>query len=217
MKLACLSFTDKGFELGEKISKIKSNKYRIEHYTNKDLDEGIKGFLKSEWMNFDGFIFISATGIAIRMINNYIKSKDKDPAIIVIDDMGKFSISLLSGHLGGANEVAQYIGESIGAIPVVTTASDNRGIESIDIFAKKNNYYIEDIHSLTKVTSSMVNEKKIGFYTESSEIIKYNNLKILKDLEEIDNNLDGVILVTSKKKFPEINIPFALLRPKNIN
>lgn len=217
MRLACFSFTDKGFELGERISKTDNNKYEIEHYDNSALDNGVKGFLKSQWRNFDGFIFISATGIAIRMINPYIKSKTIDPAVVVVDDMGRFSISLLSGHIGGANKIAEWIGKSIDAIPVVTTASDNRGIDSIDIFAKTNDYYIEDMNSVTKITSMMVNGKRVGFYTEDNQIIKYHNIERINDLKNIDESLDGAIIVSSKEVIPQISIPYTILRPKNIN
>ena len=217
MKLACFSFTDKGFELGRKISKTQTTKYKMEHYGSLELNEGVKGFLKSQWKNFDGFIFISATGIAVRMINPYIKSKTIDPAVVVIDDMARFSISLLSGHLGGANEIAEWIGEKTGAIPVITTASDNRGIDSIDIFAKTNNYHIDDIDSVTKITSMMVNGKRVGFYTEDNQIINYHNIERINDLENIDKSLDGAIIVSSKEVIPQISISYTILRPKNIN
>ena len=217
MRLACFSFTDKGFELGERISKTDNNKYEIEHYDNSSLDNGVKGFLKSQWRNFDGFIFISATGIAIRMINPYIKSKTIDPAVVVVDDMGRFSISLLSGHIGGANKIAEWIGKSIDAIPVVTTASDNRGIDSVDVFAQRNNYYIEDMASAKEITSLMVNGKRIGIYTEDEKIINYDNIEIISELSNIDLTLDGAIIVTSMYDIGDIKIPYTILRPKNIN
>ena len=217
MRLACFSFTDKGFELGERISKTDNNKYEIEHYDNSSLDNGVKGFLKSQWRNFDGFIFISATGIAIRMINPYIKSKTIDPAVVVVDDMGRFSISLLSGHIGGANKIAEWIGKSIDAIPVVTTASDNRGIDSVDVFAQRNNYYIEDMASAKEITSLMVNGKRIGIYTEDEKIINYDNIEIISELSNIDLTLDGAIIVTSMYDIGDIKSPYTILRPKNIN
>lgn len=216
MKLACLSFSEKGGLLGENIKGLEG-KHSIIHIENSKYDGGIKEFLKDNWNEFQGFIFISATGIAVRMINPYIRNKAVDPAIVVMDDYGKYSISLLSGHLGGANEIALWISKKINTIPVITTASDSRNIESIDMFAKKNNYYIDDMKSITEITAMMVNHKKIGFYTEDKNIIKYNNLMIIKDLEKKDKSLNGIIIISSKDNIETLNIPYTILRPRNIN
>lgn len=214
MKIACFSFTDKGRELGERLEIL--GKYTIKHYENKELDGGIKMLLNQIWKEYDGFIFISATGIALRFINPYIQDKTIDPAIVVVDDMGRFSISLLSGHIGGGNALAEYIGAEIGAIPVITTATDNRGIESIDSFAKKNDYYMEDMKSITRITSMMVNGKTIGLYSEDDKIIKYDNIIFVKDLNNIDPKIDGLIIVASQI-YKDIDIPNTVLIPKNIN
>ncbi|MDR7870497.1 MAG: cobalt-precorrin 5A hydrolase [Tissierellaceae bacterium] len=219
MKLACLSFTDKGKLLGERLLAIDSDNYEMEHIHNSRVEGGIRKFLETSWTEYDGFIFISATGIAVRMCQPYIKSKDIDPAVVVLDDGGKFSISLLSGHLGGANNIAKAIGEYLDAIPVITTASDNRGIDSIDLFAKENDYDIEDLSSVTKITSMMVNNKKVGIYTEDEKLIKYPNLIKIEDLKDMTDSIEGIILITSKKgnEISSLDLPYTILRPKNIN
>lgn len=217
MNVACLSFTDKGKLLGKKLESMKSHKYKIDHYVNRDVKGGIKEVLKSIWHRYEGVIFISATGIAVRMSAPFIEHKTIDPALVVIDDLGKFSISLLSGHIGGANDLAKDMASLIGAIPVITTATDNRGIESIDIFAKKNDYYIEDISSVTSITSMMVNKKNIGLYTENNKVINYDNLTIIRDLDNINHEIKGLVIVSSQKDIKNINIPYTILRPKNIN
>lgn len=217
MKLACLSFTDKGYAIGEQLANLPSTKYLVEHFSNSEVQGGIKNFISESWTKYDGFIFISATGIAVRMISLFIKNKTKDPAIIVMDDTGKFAISLLSGHLGGANKAAEWIAEEIGAIHVITTASDNRGIDSVDVFAQRNNYYIEDMASAKEITSLMVNGKRIGIYTEDEKIINYDNIEIISELSNIDLTLDGAIIVTSMYDIGDIKIPYTILRPKNIN
>lgn len=216
MKLACLSFSEKGASLGKKIKDL-DGEDSIVHIEHSKYNGGIKKFLNDNWTKFQGFIFISATGIAVRMINPHIRNKAVDPAIIVVDDYGKYAISLLSGHLGGANEITQWIWKNTGAIPVITTASDNRGIESIDMFAKKNNYYMEDMKSITEITAMMVNGKKIGFYTEDKNIIAYDNLVMLDDFKKIDKSFNGIIIITSIDDFDIPDIPYTILRPRNIN
>lgn len=218
MKIACLSFTQKGRELGELIVKYASNNlYRFEHIANDEIDGGIKNAMADLIKAYDGLVFISATGIAIRLINPYIIHKTVDPAVVVVDDEGKFAISLLSGHIGGANRLAQQIGDTIGAMPVITTASDNRGIESVDMFAIKNDYWIEDLEGAKKITANMVNGKKIGFYSEMEPVIKYLPIKILNNIEDIDPSLSGAIIVSS---YAKLDIPYknyCRLIPRNIN
>ena len=217
MRIACFSFTEKGGDLGKTLEKLAegSDRYKIVHFPNSTLSGGVKGMLHRAWKEYQGLIFISATGIAVRLINPFIKDKTRDPAVVVIDDMGKFSISLLSGHIGGANPLAQFIASMTGAIPVITTASDNRGIESIDLFAQRNNYYMEDRNSITSITAMMVDGKKIGFYSEKDEVIDYDNLAILHGLDDLEPSIDGLILVTSRNM--ELDIPYTILRPKNIH
>ncbi len=217
MRIACLSFTDKGAEIGDKILNLGNEKYSFTHIKNSNHKGGIKSFLKENWNNYDGFIFISATGIAVRYINPYIQDKTKDPAILVIDDLGRYCISLLSGHIGGANDLTDYISKNMGTVGVITTATDGRGIESVDIFAKRNNYYMMDMKSITTITSLMVNGKKIGFYTEDKNKIDYNNLFEIEDLNKIDKDIHGLIIISSDKIKDEFNIPHTQLIPRNIN
>lgn len=218
MKVACLSFSERGKILGEKLKALSTDEkdYKIHHYYNGDVKGGLKSIMGELFKEYHGLIFISATGIAIRLIHSYIIDKTIDPAVVVIDDMGRFSISLLSGHIGGANELAKWAANIIGAIPVITTASDNRGIEAIDTFAIRNNYYMENMKDVKNLTSLMVNGKKIGFYSEMEAIIQYDNLIIIKDLEDIDPSIEGIIIVSSQTKIP-MDYNICHLIPKNIN
>ncbi len=218
MKVACLSFL-KEENIGRKLKALSTDEkdYKIHHYYNGDVKGGLKSIMGELFKEYHGLIFISATGIAIRLIHSYIIDKTIDPAVVVIDDMGRFSISLLSGHIGGANELAKWAANIIGgAIPVITTASDNRGIEAIDTFAIRNNYYMENMKDVKNLTSLMVNGKKIGFYSEMEAIIQYDNLIIIKDLEDIDPSIEGIIIVSSQTKIP-MDYNICHLIPKNIN
>lgn len=85
----------------------------------------------------EGVIFVGACGIAVRSIAPYIAGKKTDPAVLVIDECGKFVIALLSGHLGGANELALRCAGYLKAEPVVTTATDLHSRFAVDVFAKR--------------------------------------------------------------------------------
>ncbi len=115
----------------------------------------------------DAVIFIGACGIAVRSIAPYVASKKTDPAVLVVDECGKFVISLLSGHLGGANELAENSSaEILEAMPVVTTATDLHHRFAVDVFAKKNNCAILNMKAAKEVSAALLAGKKVGFYSE---------------------------------------------------
>lgn len=218
MKLIAYSFTDSGFKIGKRLLDIE--KLDIDHIDNKELEGGVKAHLETAYKRYDGIIFIAATGIAVRYILPYIKNKYRDLPIVVIDDMGKFSISLLSGHVGGSNYIANTIASSIGAIPVITTASDNRGFEAIDSFAKKHNYYIEDKKYLTIIMAMMVNGKKIGVLSDGKIALDYPNVEIIKNADDLDKykNIEALITIDGEIDEYAINaLPYINLKRKDIN
>ena len=110
-------------------------------------------------------VFISATGIAVRKIAPYLKSKTTDPAVLCMDEMGRFVIPLVSGHLGGANAWAQKIAERIGATAVITTATDIEKVFAVDLFAKKNGLLIADSSRIKEVSARLLAGEKVGICT----------------------------------------------------
>ena len=110
----------------------------------------------------DCIIFIGACGIAVRTIAPFLRSKTSDPAVLVIDEMGQFVISLISGHIGGANEFALEVASRIGAVPVITTASDVNGKIAVDVFAKKNNLAIGSMQSAKKIAAAILRGEDVG-------------------------------------------------------
>ena len=221
MKVACLSFTDKGRDIGRKLEKYGDKKDFLEicHYENSEVEGGIKSIFEKIVKEYEGIVFISATGIAVRMISPYIIDKTVDPAVVVVDDLGRYSISLLSGHIGGGNRLCEIVGEILGAKPIITTASDGRNIEAVDIFAMRKGYVMENMEEVKKITSMMVNDKRIGYFSEMEGHIKYDNLVFiygLENIKEYEDKLDGVLCISSIKQI-DINIPHVILRPKNLN
>ena len=85
------------------------------------------------WKDFDAFVFVGAMGICVRTIAPYIKDKHEDPAVVCVDSLGLNAISVLSGHVGGANDLARDIAAMIGAREVITTQSDNAGLWQLDM------------------------------------------------------------------------------------
>lgn len=173
MRTAVISFTEKGRLLSQKIADFLNETNTAERFCfHTHTDEKSQGFddvyaLAAKLFNAcDAIVFVCASGIAVRAIAPHIKSKASDPAVIVIDDCGKFVIPLLSGHIGGANRLAQLIAENIGAVPVITTATDVGGRFSPDSFAKANGLVITDLGVSKKIASAVLDGEKIGLQSE---------------------------------------------------
>lgn len=142
MKTALICFSDAGAALAERIAELlyleKSDIHSIEKFAVKNgfaSHKSVCADMGEIFADNDALIFICACGIAVRDIAPYLKNKIVDPAVLVLDDQGKFVIPILSGHIGGANALARHIAGKIGAIPVITTATDGSGKFSCDTWA----------------------------------------------------------------------------------
>lgn len=189
MKYAVITFTQEG----DKIAQILALTLNIDLYSKKNGSNfNFKEVSKKVMENYKAIIFIGSTGIAVRAIAPYIKSKDIDPAVLVIDNSCKYVISLLSGHLGGANEFTLEVSNILGAQPIITTATDNLGICAPDMIAKYNDLIIDDLKKAKEISALLVEGKKIGFIDEKGIIqtpIGYTSC-----LEDID----GILHISNK-------------------
>lgn len=176
MKLASISFTEHGSRLNRTLLDLLSRQgidcrgYAMPKYAEKYQLLALEGSVR-EWTGrmfeeTDAILFLSAAGIAVRSIAPFLEHKAKDPAVVVMDDRGIFAVSLLSGHLGGANELTGLLANLTGAIPVITTATDVNGRFAVDLFAKKNGLYIADMKCARQVSADVLDEKKIGFLSD---------------------------------------------------
>lgn len=162
-KIALIAFTENGFKQLD----LLRNKLVSESFTAYDKSVStLNEFVENAFKTQDAIIFISATGIAVRKIANLVKSKDEDPAVIVMDERANFVIPMLSGHLGGANELAAEIAEITGAIPVITTATDVNHKFAVDLFTKKNNCVILDISKIKEVSAKVLKGEKVGLVSD---------------------------------------------------
>ncbi|MGN1044816.1 MAG: cobalt-precorrin 5A hydrolase [Candidatus Methanomethylophilaceae archaeon] len=110
----------------------------------------------------DVMVFVGAIGIAVRYISPHVRSKDRDPAVICMDELAHFCIPLLSGHIGGANAVARTISESMGCVPVITTATDINGRFAVDVFATENHLHIGSLKAAKEVSARILRGDFIG-------------------------------------------------------
>lgn len=188
--ICIISVIEMGDILGEKIKDILGGDLILK---SKVKDFKLNNITKECFEKYDSIIFISSTGIAVRAISKYLVSKDKDPAVVVVDVCNKFSISLVSGHLGGANKLTLMVSEVLGNTPVITTATDNMDILAPDIIAMNNNLIIDDLKIAKIIAGRLVNREDVYFKDDKS-IIKCPNGYI--ETDEIHGN---AIWITHKK------------------
>ena len=123
--------------------------------------ESLSETLSQKFKRYSGHIFIMSTGIVVRVIAPLINNKVEDPAVVVVDDQANHAISLLSGHLGGANALTQKVANIIGADPVITTATDVNRLPAIDVLAKEMNLLIENPGTIKTVNMALLKGEKI--------------------------------------------------------
>ncbi|ABR30567.1 cobalamin biosynthesis protein CbiG [Thermosipho melanesiensis] len=202
MKIATITLTNNGKCVAEKIRKY----IKTDIFTKKDNILPLKDFVKRIFHKYDALILIMATGIVVRTICGFIKDKYTDPAIVVIDEKGKNVISLLSGHVGGANELTLKIAKILNANPVITTATDLNNVPAIDLIAKKYNFEIENKENIKVISSMLVNNEKVDFIVDD-----YLNIDIKSTVYK---NSKAQVYITNKIVNSEKT--HVILRPKNI-
>ncbi|MCI8948792.1 MAG: cobalt-precorrin 5A hydrolase [Lachnospiraceae bacterium] len=137
-----------------------------EYFGLEPVKEPLTEWAGKQFKQADGLIFIGAAGIAVRASARWIQDKFLDPAVVVVDEKGQFVIPILSGHVGGANKLAQRISRYIHGIPVITTATDIQGKFSVDMFAKEHNLFLSDRELAKKVSADILEGCAVGFFSD---------------------------------------------------
>ena len=150
MNIRAIAFTDKGQSWQEKLGFAVDRGIPVHDWTR-------------QYFNIaDALLYIGACGIAVRAIAPHVKDKTTDPAVLVMDEQGRHIIPILSGHIGGANALAGELALKTGATPVITTATDLRGVPAIDSWTVENNCAIENPSAIKSVSSAALAGKQVG-------------------------------------------------------
>ena len=188
MKTAYFYLTEEGGLLAHKLAAV--------HPGDIYNKENFKENLRAGFKEYESLVCIMATGIVVRILAPLIVHKTSDPAVVVLDQKGKHAISLLSGHLGGANDLAREMASISGGEAVITTATDVAGELSFDTFAKKYDMAIENIEQLKHISGALLSGKKVNVFTDK------NVEKLYPELVEEQNR--GTLHVFPLSKFFEI-------------
>ena len=172
MRAAVISITENGrilsAEIAEKSVFLEAERFCFNRHSDDDSHsfDNLSELVSDLFIEYDALIFVCACGIAVRATAPHLHSKTTDPAVIVIDDCGRFVIPVLSGHIGGANALAERLAEMIGAQPAITTATDTGGRFSPDSFAAANGLIITDMDAAKAVAAAVLDGEKVGFVSE---------------------------------------------------
>ncbi len=177
-KVALVSFTDRGGRLNRRLAQaLEEQGYMCGGYEKRGggcgeepglskVEEPLTRWAGRRFSDSEYIIFIGAAGIAVRSIAPWIEDKWTDPGVVVIDEAGKYVIPILSGHRGGANEMAEKSAELLGAVPVITTATDINRRFAVDLFAVKNGLVIGDRVLAKEISGEILRGGKVGVFSD---------------------------------------------------
>ncbi len=161
-------------------------------------------------------VCVMAAGIVVRTVAPFLRDKMTDPPVVVVDELGRYAVSLLSGHFGGANRLALEVAEAVGAAPVITTATDINGLPPVDLIAREAGCTIENRDGIAKVAMAMLRGEKIGIH---DPLALFTPLLAGWDSDMFENrDLDseggGAGIYVSEKGAPGSGGPWLILRPR---
>ena len=227
-KVSVLAITKNGINIGEKLKelfpnwdifapvKLSNQNNSITWYSEPTSDKIIELF-----KNSNALICLFSLGAVIRLIAPHLKDKKTDPAVIVIDDKTNFVISVLSGHIGGANELTQEISEKLNALPVITTAADVNKTIAVDLVGREFGWKIDDDTTVTKISAHMVNAEPIGVFQQTNDQKWYKqlpkNVTIYDSLEDLKKSNSKAHLIISDTIIDnELSQESVIYRPQSL-
>lgn len=170
MNAAVIAFTRRGAELGEAVARhLDATLHvppRLAPETGAAACCSLEAWTAEAWQSRDALIFIGACGIAVRAIAPHVQDKFTDPAVVVMDEGGRFVIPLLSGHVGGANALAAALAEVTGGQAVISTATDVNGRFAVDVWARERGLAITDRQLAKAVSAAILEDEAVGFASD---------------------------------------------------
>ena len=156
MNVHLIAFTDLGYALARTLADALSG-----DAVRNGPEHPLSQWTEEHFQTGHALVFIGACGIAVRAIAPHVARKDRDPAVVVVDECGLHAIPLLSGHLGGANQLARNIGAICGAVPVITTATDLHHLFAVDLWAKEQGLRLLDPDRIRSVSSALLRGESV--------------------------------------------------------
>lgn len=234
-KIAIIAITKHGAALAEKLhAQLEKSELYISAKFKKEIpgkvqffESPIKDLTEKIFNTADALIYLVSLGAVVRTIAPFLKDKHTDPAVIVIDDKANFAISVLSGHVGGANELTDEIAKILNAKPVITTASDVGKTIPVDILGREFGWTTELNENITKVSACVVNEEPVGIFQDAGEknwwkrdVPLPKNFKTFPSLAELaHSDCKAALFITDKiigDEYNDLLKKSVIYRPKSL-
>ncbi len=231
-RVACITLTRAGLESARRLRT--GLPMRVDLYASARAVDGANDYqrfdrvgtlLPSLWAEHDGLVLCFALGAAVRLIAPLLRDKRVDPAVVVIDDAARFAISVVSGHLGGANALAEVCAGVLGATAVITTATDARGTLAVDLLGREFGWQLDPCSQLTPVTAALATGAPVAIMQEAGETdwlppgeVLPVGVMSVSDLAAVDANAyaGGVLITDRLADVLPAGMPWVVYRPRSL-
>lgn len=212
MNIAVIAVSPQGISIAQKLKtewQERMSIFSTHQHEGVETIKNIKEFVDLHFGDYEAWVFIGAMGICIRSIAPHVQHKYHDPAVINIDSTGRFVVSVLSGHVGGANELTEHIASILGAQAVVSTQTDNTGLWALDLFSRKYGWVqVNNTEGLNKPIALYTNGKPTALllevrdkYTLELERTHAEHVDVYYKREELDESKYDLIIVVSPQLY----------------
>ena len=209
-KIAIIQISEAGKDIADTLMRSQCSMFNVQC----SMDKINRTDVGKQWSKFDAFVFIGAMGICVRTIAPYVNDKHEDPAVVCVDSMGLNAISVLSGHIGGANDLAREVAALIGAREVITTQSDNAGLWALDTLPLRFGWAVVDAQQLNdcifaftacQPTALLMDVRDEG--TNYLERTLPPHVTVVNSVDDVNADLFRLLIVVS---------PFAIDEPAGV-
>ncbi|MFH0782420.1 MAG: cobalamin biosynthesis protein [Pseudomonadota bacterium] len=203
MRIALVAIT----QGGKKLARELADRLDGATFLEQAEEQKVANLIAINWQSYDALVCIMAAGIVVRSIAPLLRDKLIDPCVVVLDEEGRHAISLLSGHMGGGNALAQRLAKLTGGIPVITTASDTLKLVALDLWATQQGLVLPDREKLTTAATLLVNRGELRLYTDEAVISLPPGLILVDGTEKAD------IVISASTRFGK---QVTIFRPRHL-
>ncbi|WP_042349363.1 cobalt-precorrin 5A hydrolase [Bacillus massiliigorillae] len=211
-RIAVVALTENGVLLAKEVNQhMHCDIYvgdKIAQQGTENLKPTFQEGMKQLFQTYDALVCIMATGIVVRTLAPYITDKLSDPAVVVMDEKAKHVISLLSGHIGGANELTSKLAKLLHSDPVITTATDVQEVAALDNIAQKIDARIPNFRENVKLVNGLLaSNKRVGLYNDTEYDVDSRGFIIIDELDEVPKDIEALVYIGDRLSLQEFNIP----------
>lgn len=226
-RVAVYALTETGSRLaGDVAKKMNADAFLSQKFGDPEqgelfAPETFGALVSANWATYDAHVFVMATGIVIRKIAPLLQTKTTDPAVLVCDELGQNVISLLSGHIGGANRLTEKVASVLGGRAIITTATDVQGMTAFDDLALRYHWDILNPKAIKDLNSLLLERKPVGLiapkWVKEDSYKSRDTVELIEQTDPIPAHIMGLVaLAHADLSLVETDLPILWLKPKKV-